>query len=162
MPGTKCLGQRHPKEPSRRVRCDSCRCARRLDDWSDQISNTKTENIYLVCGFSCARSDRTLRDGSLEGRFPRHFVPGYDHAVPPGQNTFDRPALNTYETLGNDDPEAKRSERAPEPSHDARPAGNDLSPFQGEPLLGWFPGLKPWAEFSSPFGAIDCPKRPLT
>ena len=65
-------------------------------------------------------------------------------------------------TLGNDDPEAKRPERAPEPSHDARPAGNDLSPFQGEPLLGWFPGLKPWAEFSSPFGAIDCPKQTLT
>jgi hypothetical protein len=27
----------------------------------------------------------------------RHFVPGYDQAVPPGQNTFDRPALNRYE-----------------------------------------------------------------
>ena len=26
LQGTKCLGQRHPKEPSRRVRCDSCRC----------------------------------------------------------------------------------------------------------------------------------------
>jgi hypothetical protein len=37
---------------------------------------------------SCARSYRTLRDGSLEGRFPRHFMPGYDHAVPPGQNTL--------------------------------------------------------------------------
>ena len=81
---------RHPKEPSRRVRCDSCRCARRFDDWSDEISNTKTENIYVVCGISCARSYRTLRDGSFEGRFPRHFVPGYYHAVPPGQNTFDR------------------------------------------------------------------------
>src|ERR1700724_1582775 len=35
-------------------------------------------------GISCARSYRTLRDGSFEGRFPRHFVPGYDHAVPLG------------------------------------------------------------------------------
>jgi hypothetical protein len=53
-----------------RVRC-------RFDDWSDEISNTKTENIYVVYGISCARSCRTLRDGSFEGRFPRHFVPGY-------------------------------------------------------------------------------------
>jgi hypothetical protein len=42
----KCLGQRHPKEASRRVRCDSCRgAARRFDDWSDKILNPKTENI---------------------------------------------------------------------------------------------------------------------
>ena len=27
---------------------------------------------------------RTLRDGSLGWRFPRHFVPGYDRTVPPG------------------------------------------------------------------------------
>src|ERR1700722_17189742 len=34
---------------------------------------------------SCARSYRTLRDGSFEGRFPRHFVPGYDRVVPAGR-----------------------------------------------------------------------------
>jgi len=34
---------------------------------------------------NCTRSDRTLRDGSFEGRFPRHFVPGYDRRVPPGR-----------------------------------------------------------------------------
>src|SRR5580658_3081168 len=28
-----------------------------------------------------------------------------------------------------------------------------LSPFQGEPFILGFPGLKPWAESSSPFGA---------
>jgi hypothetical protein len=39
-PGTKCLGLRHPKEPSRRVRCDSRRCAHRFDDWSEEITNT--------------------------------------------------------------------------------------------------------------------------
>src|SRR5271166_1751938 len=38
-----------PKEPSRRVRCDSCRCAHRFDDWSDGILNAKTENIYVIC-----------------------------------------------------------------------------------------------------------------
>jgi hypothetical protein len=31
------------------------------------------------CGISCARSYRTLRDGSFGGCFSRHFVPGYDH-----------------------------------------------------------------------------------
>jgi hypothetical protein len=35
-------------------------------------------------GISCARSYRTLRDGSFEGRLTRHFVPGYDRTVPPG------------------------------------------------------------------------------
>ena len=33
---------------------------------------------------SCARSYRTLRDDSLGRGCPRHFVPGYYHAVPPG------------------------------------------------------------------------------
>jgi hypothetical protein len=39
----------------------------------------------MIFGNSCARSYRTLRDGSFERRFPRHFVLGYDHAVPLGQ-----------------------------------------------------------------------------
>ena len=33
---------------------------------------------------SYARSYRTLRDGSFEGRFSRHFVPGYDRGCPYG------------------------------------------------------------------------------
>jgi hypothetical protein len=33
-------------------------------------------------------SYRTLRDGSLGWRCPRHFVPGYDQPVPPGQKPF--------------------------------------------------------------------------
>jgi hypothetical protein len=33
-------------------------------------------------------SDRTLRDGSFGWRCPRHFVPGYDRTVPPGQKPF--------------------------------------------------------------------------
>src|ERR1700761_5663782 len=28
-----------------------------------------------------------------------------------------------------------------------------LSPLQGDPFDGWFPGLTPWAESLSPFGA---------
>ena len=37
-----------------------------------------------------------LRDGSLEGRFPRHFVPGYDRCCPSGTRlqTFRNAAAN--------------------------------------------------------------------
>ena len=42
----------------------------------------------------------TLRDGSLGGRFPRHFVPGYDHAVHPGRNTFRTGALIKLASMG--------------------------------------------------------------
>ncbi len=31
---------------------------------------------------------RTLRDGSFEGRFPRHFVPGYDRLSLRGLSDF--------------------------------------------------------------------------
>jgi hypothetical protein len=54
-----------------------------------QIGRVKTFTLSVGL-VSCARSYRTLRDGSFEGRFPRHFVRGYYHAVPPGQNRFDR------------------------------------------------------------------------
>jgi hypothetical protein len=37
---------------------------------------------------SCARSYRTLTGRFFGGALPRHFVPGYDHAVPPGQKPF--------------------------------------------------------------------------
>jgi hypothetical protein len=35
-------------------------------------------------GTSCDRSYRSLRDGSLEGCFSRHFVPGYDRRCSSG------------------------------------------------------------------------------
>ena len=44
-----------------------------------------THSTRNASGISRARSYRTLRDGSFEGRFPRHFVPGYDRFVPPGR-----------------------------------------------------------------------------
>jgi hypothetical protein len=56
-----------------------------LSEFRFRVRNTvhiSTRNIY---GISCARSYRTLRDGSFEDAFPRHFVPGYDRCVPPGQ-----------------------------------------------------------------------------
>src|ERR1700732_5026097 len=50
------------------------------------LKNTAHISTTNTCGISGARSYRTLRDGSFEGRFSRHFVPGYDQPVPPGQN----------------------------------------------------------------------------
>jgi hypothetical protein len=45
-------------------------------------------------------SHRALWDGSFGGRRPRHFVPGYDHAVPPGRNTFRAEALIKLALMG--------------------------------------------------------------
>ena len=44
--------------------------------------NTAHISMRNTCGIRCARSYRTLRDGSFEGRFPRHFMPGYDRCCP--------------------------------------------------------------------------------
>jgi hypothetical protein len=46
------------------------------------IRRISTRNTF---GISCGHSYRALRDGSFEGRFLRHFVPGYDRVVPPGR-----------------------------------------------------------------------------
>ena len=115
-------------------------------DWSDEISNTKTEKFMLydlfqqtvydiepqleyhrtpifqeeylalrntahistrnTSGF--AAPDHTVPYGTvLSGwRCPRHFVPGYDRAVPPGQKPieppyFVRPASPSVEQVRN-------------------------------------------------------------
>src|ERR1700730_765691 len=39
-----------PKEPSRRVRCDSRRFGHRFDDWSDEISNSKSTSCQATIG----------------------------------------------------------------------------------------------------------------
>ena len=51
------------------------------------IAKRNRSDPKMHCGISCARSYRTLRDGSFEGRFAKHFVPGYDHTVPLGQKS---------------------------------------------------------------------------
>jgi hypothetical protein len=79
-----------------------------------------TRNTSVI---GCARSYRTLRDGTFEGHCSRHFVPGYDRVVPPGRG----PAGG----LG--------SFKCPNPAE----ALTKLA------LMG----LKPLAESSSPFGA---------
>jgi hypothetical protein len=43
-------------EPSRRVRSDSSRCAHRVDDWSDEISNFAWQQA--VGAFSVTSGDR--------------------------------------------------------------------------------------------------------
>jgi hypothetical protein len=50
---------RHPEnEPSRRVLSDSCRCAQRFDDWSEEACEIKSrifENAFsLTWAISCA------------------------------------------------------------------------------------------------------------
>ena len=45
-------------------------------------------------------SYRTLLDGSLGRRCPRHFVPGYDHAVPLGRDRFRAEALIKLALMG--------------------------------------------------------------
>ena len=61
------------------------------------LRNTAPISTRNNSGISYARSYRTLRDGSFEGRFPRHFVPGYDRCCPYGTRwqTF-RNRLTTY------------------------------------------------------------------
>jgi hypothetical protein len=69
------LGTTPPeKGRSRRVRCDG------VSQLQEAVHH---DEKHLWIG--CARSYRTLRDGSFEGRFTRHFVPGYDRIAPPGQ-----------------------------------------------------------------------------
>ena len=104
-----------PREPSRRVRCDSCRCAHRFEERAiieQQLEHHRTRTFqeeYLASvkrhgphfdekylWISCGRSYRTLRDGSFEGRFPRHFVPGYDRCVPTGHAGRHFAALAKY------------------------------------------------------------------
>ena len=54
------------------------------------------EKYRNISGISCARSYRTQGDGSFEGRFTKHFVPGYNQPVPPGRKAIQRvpPRLN--------------------------------------------------------------------
>jgi hypothetical protein len=69
-------------------------------------------------GMSCARSYRNLRDDALEGRFSRHFVPGYDRVVPPGQ--YGSSAWNRVEYQRFPCLKSSRAERLPEGLHWSR------------------------------------------
>jgi hypothetical protein len=66
------------KRPSRRVRCDPCRVRTDSMIENEEISNLKKRVSSLLKEtrrtlrreIRCARSYRTLRDGSFEGPFP--------------------------------------------------------------------------------------------
>jgi hypothetical protein len=59
-----------------------------------QIRRLKT----LTLSVGLAAPDHTVPYGTVlsEGRFPRHFVPGYDRAVPPGQRPFAHRSASYY------------------------------------------------------------------
>ena len=66
------------------VRTDSMIGVTKFRIRKPSLRNTAHISTRNTSGISCARSYRTLRDGSFEGRFPRHFVPGYDRCCPYG------------------------------------------------------------------------------
>ena len=66
------------------VRTDSMIGVTKFRIRKPSLRNTAHISTRNTFGISCARSYRTLRDGSFEGRFPRHFVPGYDRCCPYG------------------------------------------------------------------------------
>jgi hypothetical protein len=67
---------RHPEEAISRVRCEAISQEEAIHD----------DGKYL--GIAAPGSYRTLRDGAFEGQYPRHFVPGYDRVVPPGEDVL--------------------------------------------------------------------------
>jgi hypothetical protein len=99
------------------------------------------ENNTSVIG--CARSYRTLRDGTFEGPFPRHFVPGYDRVVPSGRgpagglSSFKCPGASCLATIS-------LSHR--DKSH---------SPIEGLRIKLALMAFQPWAKFFSPFRATE-------
>ena len=63
----------------------------------------ETRRIFrreICVGSAAPDHTRTLRDGSFEGRFPRHFVPGYDHAVPLGTKRFRAEPFDSVSAYG--------------------------------------------------------------
>src|SRR6476646_5017098 len=81
VPGTSAT----PKDPSRRVRYDS---AGVRTDSMMEVYTRHTSSTRNTSGFSCARSYRTLRDGCLGGRFPRHSCQATIMLSLWGRNTF--------------------------------------------------------------------------
>jgi hypothetical protein len=77
---------------SRRVRSDSCRCAHRFDDWSDEVSNMKTETETRRTGrreipLGFAAPGHTVPYGTVLSRdvFPGTSCQATIGVVPPGR-----------------------------------------------------------------------------
>jgi hypothetical protein len=58
----------------------------------------------LLFDVTCKNQTVILRDGLLGGDEPRHFVPGYDRTVPPGQKPFTHRRTRTKLALMGLDP----------------------------------------------------------
>jgi hypothetical protein len=85
-------GKASSKEPSRRVRYDREQLIPELflvEMCALSVFHSRSFATPII--ESCLHlqeSDRTLRDGSFGWLCPRHFVPGYNRTVPPGQKPF--------------------------------------------------------------------------
>src|SRR5271166_2376068 len=88
-------------EPSTTIeslRNSSTRCeplASRCSSTPSKDPLVEKEEYHPKCALSSRHSGLTMTSAVPPGRgslcsLPRHFVPGYYHAVPPGQNTFIR------------------------------------------------------------------------
>jgi hypothetical protein len=71
-------GKPPSKEPSHRVRYD------RAHQIPEVFLVEFRHSNHRIGAHNLHESHRTLREAPLGRRCPRHFVPGYDHTVPPG------------------------------------------------------------------------------
>jgi hypothetical protein len=129
QPGTKCLGQRPAREPSRRVRYESGAAKPRGISRRGCVPCFLREAIYFVFKISSlqiqsARTPARIRPYPT-GRFfgwrrPRHFVPGYNRTVPPGQKPFAHQSIKGPRAksalMGGAKPSSESSCRDEEPS----------------------------------------------
>jgi hypothetical protein len=97
---------KHPsKEPSRRVRNDRAQLVPQVfrDHFYSaeryRIRNFLRSNLRIRA-HTCANHTVPYGTGLLGCAGPRHFVPGYDHAVAPGRKTFRAEALIELARIG--------------------------------------------------------------
>ncbi len=71
------------------IPCPTGRCFEGYSGTSCQATIDPPSDDRISLGFSCALAHTVpLRDGAFDGRFSRHFVPGYDRLVLPGQKVL--------------------------------------------------------------------------
>ncbi len=151
------------KGPSRRVRYDLRGYGHRFKNWREEISNAVSlSRVEMIpkCIVGSIALDHTVPYGTtLLVGCPRHFVPGYDRAVPLGRKRFRAEALIKLCLRGKSwaqfsIPRRLRGADRYQPSATSQPHGWPPPPFV-LPLLGpadrrpgrWQlePGLPEWA-----------------
>ena len=119
-------GKRLPKEPSRRVRYERAllipeivlveSASRRMFELLFDVMDPVPEHTDFLCFHiqtlsfqycnhrievrALQESDRTYGTPPFGGAIPRHFVPGFDRTVPPGQKPFADGSLNKLALMG--------------------------------------------------------------